>query len=1687
MESARAERTQAASEPAPQTKPPTVATRQPAPTIAATPIFYDADLPSIRLGANHIIQAKLVVSQPGDASEEEADRLAEQVMRMPSAEFANYTGPRVLQPATALQRKCGRCEEEEEKKELTIQRRQAGAAGSQATAAASVERDVQKLEGRGQPLPSTLRQFFEPRFAYDFGSVRLHTDEGAARSAQAINAMAYTIGPHVVFASGRYAPQTTEGRKLLAHELTHVIQQGAGRRLVQNAPPVNQPAEKREAAFQLQPAIANGPLAQLLSISPAARSERLLQRDDPPPGQTPATTPTAAVPDEETFNSAIDGPLARERNVYWWSRFNLGEVRPHREYDPINQPVGWANRTLALQRLFRRNGAPLDRDGIFGPRTFMALRIISYAPEGEALRPEVAGLGFNIEAMAAVEAQSATRAAAADILKPQFAAQWTASASSAAVMRFYRNNYYMVRRDQEVIDQFIFAEGTRPDRITREDRLELLTRLLSGMTLAGTAGLFTVERTFLHEFDVGRAVDRDRNAPANPIYFRFMSEEYGYVQSMIQTLGLHLPATERARAVMREIEEQQIAVATNHLAALLAVYYLPPIEEGRRAAIIPQYFTERDAREAAEREAIEANNREAARQRADRFVAFLDGPRDHLLWGGQVQRALSEFIGQPGFFELVLDDLRARPGNYFDRLFTDVEALHQFEPLAMLIHVTLPTRYGEDSRVVAAMRALNEHRQGYMHHRYVAGDDPHVMLRGSQRLSVGQVAGDLAAEEYIYDEDIKRLKPERQDQLVAEMDRQAILHAGRVMSGEDTNTYTQEEFGKLIVGEAVKAIGGIREEDIETVKYEESLRLLGVRTQIVDGVERSEVEYEIVCRTSGAAGSAAPRGGDTSVECGGGAQWAPVANTRRWRSDSDFEYRLYMYGFSQNADVIDTAAKVITFAAVAVIALELGIVALLIELGGGAVAVSVSIGISMLIYMLTHKRWTLEGFLVAALQGYLAAVGFKLFAPVGRLVTQRIIGDVMTASFRRIVAGWLIGRATVGALTGVTGGPLSLFVEDLVRIATQGGGFSPFEAYLTQAAYGFVLGVGFEIGGSALLAPLFRAGGRTGLATITEVVERLRSANISSAQWEGNAAGALSRMRVWLYANLSEDIAQKIYGIFSNKFRQVGENFVTGLRVTIHRQVLELAEIELTREAVNGLERMLVKTTGTMSNDAVANMLGQISRTPERAVPYFTLLNGIDEATLTQLIATRQLQPLAESVGVLALSTRRVSGEISGLLTRFRGSVAETEGFAQRLGRVGEEAQDRVMNALRDHGTAVTPGSLLRIAESGTILSEDVVGGLARLIRVSTDVPGFEALLNAAPNDRIGNFLTFARTVPELDLPHLLALATDPARGARLLAYADDAAQLFSLMQRAGHNLGELDTLMTSTLAAPGSTRAPAALQSLLGRPGNTVASLTVLVQRVHGDAALLERTIARMGLQADVERVLTTAQAHASTKTDAASMRRFLQMADAHTWNIADDMVEFITRIHRAQASPVTTTFRSALDALDNFATHHSGSTAAPPTPAGFGPRNLASPTSFVTLTLTDGTTAEVYILADSLQHWHEGHTFENFWFDPGKIDRSGKSTFWPPGTPDSALINDAMQALQTSDFKTALETQMAAGGNFARPNPDVGVNVGGTLFEVGVRLPDRTLHMFYPNTGPRATPVQRHVLHGIKAMLHL
>lgn len=308
------------------------------------------------------LQAKLKVGAVDDPLEREADRVAEQVMRIsePAAlrHVTTSDGPTAsrdapptashvssgiqersttsVRPAT-VQRKCscgGSCDKckagTSEEDHGKVQRKPASARFSMpasaptksAMGAPPIVHEV--LRSAGEPLDGQTRAYFEPRFQFDFSRVRLHADPAAAASARAVNAAAYAVGPHIVLGPAAPAPDTAAGQRLMAHELAHVVQQGQG--------------------FPLQPAhrdaTSHGPHLSDLDAGP--ESPLVLHRSsDPVVMRTPLLTSTMRIckkvlKGEHVFHVSEGGVIVTTNATWEPSEEWQGSERPQCGSDEFN-------------------------------------------------------------------------------------------------------------------------------------------------------------------------------------------------------------------------------------------------------------------------------------------------------------------------------------------------------------------------------------------------------------------------------------------------------------------------------------------------------------------------------------------------------------------------------------------------------------------------------------------------------------------------------------------------------------------------------------------------------------------------------------------------------------------------------------------------------------------------------------------------------------------------------------------------------------------------------------------------------------------------------------------------------------------------------------------------------------------------------------------------------------------------------------------------------------------------------------------------------------------------------------------------------------------------------------------------------------------------------------------------------
>lgn len=169
--------------------------------------------PARMAAGGHAVQTFTSVSSPGDPAEREAHSTARRVMQTAAP---HHTGPSPRAPESAA----------------TVHRQRADAtiqckADSQPMVTPSLSADIVSSTGSGTPLPPRVREFMEPRFKADFSRVRIHTGDRAARLSKQLHAQAFTVGNNIFFAKDQFRPDSPDGQELLAHELTHTIQQGA--------------------------------------------------------------------------------------------------------------------------------------------------------------------------------------------------------------------------------------------------------------------------------------------------------------------------------------------------------------------------------------------------------------------------------------------------------------------------------------------------------------------------------------------------------------------------------------------------------------------------------------------------------------------------------------------------------------------------------------------------------------------------------------------------------------------------------------------------------------------------------------------------------------------------------------------------------------------------------------------------------------------------------------------------------------------------------------------------------------------------------------------------------------------------------------------------------------------------------------------------------------------------------------------------------------------------------------------------------------------------------------------------------------------------------------------------------------------------------------------------------------------
>lgn len=305
-------------------------------------IGHDFGTIAVHSASSLRLQPKLTVNQPGDIYEQQADRVADQIMRMPDPAQTNRRSLSGISSGLSVQKKCpcggsagptGECDECC-KKRLQRKIRNSEPGTQNEPSVPPIVHEV--LRSPGRPLDPATRAFMQPLFGHGFSQVRVHDNSQAADLARSVKALAFTVGPNIVFNAGQYRPASGEGRRLLAHELSHVIQQGSG--------PVGQ--QPKLALAQVDSAAGREPEESARQAtdsygklpSPTINARRALQRA--PDGPSPTALETLNV----TAGKALG---SRPQSASLWqayARINYdviqGEEKVHEVWKFIGGNVG---------------------------------------------------------------------------------------------------------------------------------------------------------------------------------------------------------------------------------------------------------------------------------------------------------------------------------------------------------------------------------------------------------------------------------------------------------------------------------------------------------------------------------------------------------------------------------------------------------------------------------------------------------------------------------------------------------------------------------------------------------------------------------------------------------------------------------------------------------------------------------------------------------------------------------------------------------------------------------------------------------------------------------------------------------------------------------------------------------------------------------------------------------------------------------------------------------------------------------------------------------------------------------------------------------------------------------------------------------------------------------------------------
>jgi hypothetical protein len=520
---------------------------------------------------------------------------------------------------------------------------------------------------------------------------------------------------------------------------------------------------------------------------------------------------------------------------------------------------------------------------------------------------------------------------------------------------------------------------------------------------------------------------------------------------------------------------------------------------------------------------------------------------------------------------------------------------------------------------------------------------------------------------------------------------------------------TKEEFAQAVLEEVQSHITA---DDLEEVEVQRSIRLLGVRDDDDRGVTRHRVKFAWVENAAG-------EGWQTLRKHDGSEAIEESVVT-----DPDgLEQLLYRWEFQTSAVVAQVELKLVGYAMAIFGAVELGLFELVPHAPG-------FIAFNVIVYLgkaaLFGGEFSIDGLMLEAVKGYAMALGFQLFAPVGRFVGIWAARTIGTKSVVRYLANVAVEKLLSGGIAGAGAGALTRFATDLVEIAMGvRQGFSSWRAYLESMGEGALIGVGIEVGSA-----VFRALGKAD--SFRALGAAARRAGWSPVRWWTEIGAIQGQLRQWLVEIAGEVRTLDVDGLINalrEKFADLAESIVEGTRQAMLRRTLALSRIELNALSASGLNRLLE----ALDSGAAEALLRELAKDAAVAGRFLEILGALDERLVAMLANRGQLAALAGSPRMLAVLWSR--GRLGlGLLDAFSLDVAAAERFLVEADQIPPGLRGRGLQ-LFEGPLASVPGLVGRLVQQlGTKLLTTVVpeGSMVTIAGELTISPSALARLSKA-------------------------------------------------------------------------------------------------------------------------------------------------------------------------------------------------------------------------------------------------------------------------------------------------------------------------------------------------------------------